>query len=82
MSLARAIAHLRAGEWSAAHAIVQDDESMLGCWAHGIVHLMEGDTSNARYWYRRAPRSLPDATDRQSVESEIEALAAALLASS
>jgi hypothetical protein len=25
----------------------------LSCWAHGIVHMLEGDTSNARYWYRR-----------------------------
>jgi hypothetical protein len=58
-SLARAVRHLEAGEWQAAHAIVQKDASTLGCWAHGIVHLLEGDLDNAQYWYRRARRSLP-----------------------
>lgn len=59
--LRRAVDFLEKGEWQAAHEIVQkDEESALSCWAHGIVHLMEGDLSNARYWYRRAGRPLPD----------------------
>ena len=42
---------LQEGDWRAAHEIVQEDEeSRLSCWAHGIVHLMEGDVPNARYW--------------------------------
>ena len=45
------------GDWQKAHAIVQNDESELGCWAHGIVHMLEGDVANARYWYRRAHRA-------------------------
>lgn len=48
------------GDWQAAHEIVQkDEESAFACWAHGIVHLMEGDVSNARYWYREAKRAFP-----------------------
>lgn len=59
--LRRAVALLARGDWQAAHLIVQDDEaSALSCWAHGIVHLMEGDVPNARYWYRRAGRALRD----------------------
>jgi hypothetical protein len=59
--LAEAIAHLETGHWQQAHAIVQQDESSpLACWAHGIVHLMEGDLANARYWYREAGRAFPD----------------------
>jgi hypothetical protein len=58
-ALARAIAHLEQGEWQQAHAIVQQDESELGCWLHGIVHIMEGDLGNAAYWYRKAGRALP-----------------------
>jgi hypothetical protein len=74
--LERALAHLRAGDWEAAHRIVQQDEDApLSCWAHGIVHLMEGDVSNARYWYREAKREFPRAP---SVPEEIAALAAAL----
>lgn len=59
--LRQALALLRRGDWQAAHLIVQEDEeSRLACWAHGIVHLMEGDVPNARYWYRRAGRVLRD----------------------
>ena len=37
---------MESGAWQAAHKIVQDDEdSRLFCWAHGIVHLMEGDVA-------------------------------------
>jgi Tfp pilus assembly protein PilF len=74
--LEKALALLRQGDWQAAHVIVQKDEdSPLSCWAHGIVHLMEGDTSNARYWYREAKREFPR---EPSIPAEIEALAAAL----
>ena len=58
--LLKAVALLEAGNWNAAHEIVQQDEdSPLACWAHGIVHLMEGDVPNARYWYREAKRAFP-----------------------
>ena len=71
--MAKAVKHLEAGYWQAAHAIVQNDATALGCWAHGIVHLMEGDAANARYWYRKAKR--PFAEDPAA---EIAALSAAL----
>jgi hypothetical protein len=74
--LRKALAHLQAGDWQAAHAIVQaDEESALACWAHGIVHLMEGDLANARYWYGQAKRAFPSGP---SAQAEIRALAAAL----
>ncbi len=74
--LSKALGLLRKGDWEAAHLIVQkDEESPLACWAHGIVHLMEGDTSNARYWYRAAKRDFPR---QPSIPDEIESLAAAL----
>jgi hypothetical protein len=70
--LSRALALLRQGDWQAAHVIVQrDEESALCCWAHGIVHLMEGDVSNARYWYREAKREFPRSP---SIPDEIAAL--------
>ena len=74
--LRSALAHLEKGDWQAAHAIVQQDEdSPLACWAHGIVHAMEGDLANARYWYRAAKRSFPA---DYSVAAEIAALKRAL----
>jgi hypothetical protein len=69
-ALRRAADLLAAGNWQAAHAIVQDDPSPLAAWMHGIVHLLEGDASNARYWYRQAARPFPSGSD---VKGEIEA---------
>jgi hypothetical protein len=57
--LARAVKHLEARDWQAAHEIVQRDESDLAAWLHGIVHTLEGDLDNARYWYRRVRRPFP-----------------------
>jgi hypothetical protein len=71
--LRKAVTLLEAGDWQAAHVIVQEDEgSRLFCWAHGIVHLMEGDLPNARYWYRKAGR--PSFTDAPPIAGEIHAL--------
>ena len=70
--LRSAVAHLEKGDWQAAHEIVQkDEESQLFCWAHGIVHVLEGDLPNARYWYREAKRPFPE---KYSVADEISAL--------
>jgi hypothetical protein len=73
-ALRRAAALLRQGDWNAAHRIVQEDEeSALACWAHGIVHLMEGDGANARYWYDKANRRFSD-----DIPAEIAALSESL----
>jgi len=76
MSVLKAVQHLQAGDWEKAHELVQDDESELGCWAHGIVHIQEGDLDNARYWYRRAHRSWPKSLDIQAELSAIVEAAA------
>jgi hypothetical protein len=70
--LRSAVEYLERGDWQAAHEIVQKDEqSPLYCWAHGIVHVMEGDLCNARYWYGAAKRAFPQG---YSVAAEIVAL--------
>ena len=76
-SLEQAIELLAAGDWQAAHAIVQKDDSANGAWAHGIVHLMEGDLRNAEYWYRRAAKPMPSGNavpEEHAVAEEITAL--------
>ena len=76
VDLQRALALLEQGDWQAAHEIVQaDEDSPLACWAHGIVHILEGDLSNARYWYREAKRKFPQPP---SAAAELAALRAAL----
>jgi hypothetical protein len=74
-AMAKAVRHLESGEWEAAHLLVQKDASEHACWAHGIVHLIEGDLENAKYWYRRAHRPLPHGN---TVAAEIAALKAAV----
>ena len=64
-SLATALEHLENGDWRAAHKIVQSDESPEGCWAHGIVHVLEGVLENARYWYGRAERVFSEDTAKE-----------------
>jgi hypothetical protein len=76
-ALARAIGLLEAGDWQAAHAIVQQDRTPLAAWLHGIVHILEGDLDNARHWYRRAERPFPGAG---AVPDEIAAARQALRA--
>lgn len=68
-SLNAALDHLDQGDWDAAHKIVQSDESLAGCWVHAIVHVMEGDLDNARYWYGRAARAFS-----ADVAAEIDAV--------
>lgn len=52
--LAQALECLRRSDWPAAHALVQALDCPLACWIHGLVHKMEGDLDNSRYWYQRA----------------------------
>jgi hypothetical protein len=41
------------GDWDKAHQIVQNASDADSAWVHAYLHRKEGDTSNARYWYRR-----------------------------
>ena len=60
--LVDALALCREGSWDAAHTLVQQDDSRLAAWLHGVIHQEEGDLSNARYWFNRAGRRDPDPT--------------------
>lgn len=64
-----AIALLRQGDWQAAHVIVQAHDDAVACWLHALVHRLEGDLDNARYWYRRAGRTFDPAL---TVAAELE----------
>ncbi len=59
MTMVEALLALERNDWETAHRIVQNAEGETAAWLHGIVHMMEGDESNARYWYRRAGRPYP-----------------------
>jgi len=68
--LLSAVDLLATGDWKAAHDIVQEDDSTLAAWLHGIVHTLEGDLDNALYWYGKAGRAF---RGREAVQEEIAA---------
>ncbi len=75
-TLLDAVALLQARDWQGAHEIAQESTAPHATWAHGIVHLIEGDESNARYWYRKAGRAFPG---MGAIDAEIALLKVELL---
>jgi hypothetical protein len=74
--LRKAVARAQAGDWQAAHLIVQEYEGdTIASWIHAVVHRMEGDLPNARYWYGQCRRELREDV---STEDELREIAAAL----
>ena len=43
------------GEWDRSHKIVQEYGDPVACWIHAVLHKIEGDAWNSRYWYARTP---------------------------
>jgi hypothetical protein len=43
--------------WDDAHKIVQELHSLKAYWIHAVLHKIEGDEFNSRYWYERAQQS-------------------------
>ena len=48
----------RKGDWNRAHGIVQELSTPQAAWVHAYLHRVEGDASNARYWYRQAGQAM------------------------
>ncbi|MFT3730774.1 MAG: hypothetical protein QM780_05000 [Hyphomicrobium sp.] len=64
------------GDWDGAHAIAQTDErDPVHRWLHAILHKIEGDTFNSRYWYRGSGHSYEDFP---SPDAELQAIRNAL----
>lgn len=64
------------GDWDGAHAITQRDEAdRISCWIHAVLHKIEGDHANSRYWYTRAGQ---DFTAFANPTDELRAIKAVL----
>jgi hypothetical protein len=51
---ARSLLLLAAGDIETAHRIAQESSSPNGAYVHGMIHRIEDDFDNARYWFFRA----------------------------
>jgi hypothetical protein len=73
--LTRAVELALAGEWKAAHEIVQQDEAdATSCWIHAVLHKIEGDAGNSRYWYARAGQAYEAYPDAKAELAAIKAV--------
>lgn len=72
-TLQQVLLHMREKRWTQAHDWVQRDDSLLGAWLHGILHIQEGDLEDAEYWYGKAGRHF---RSRGTLEEEVERLRA------
>ena len=74
-NLVRAIDLELAGDWEAAHRVVQEDEDdATSCWIHAVLHKIEGDAGNSRYWYRRAGQAYEAYADPRAELAAIKAV--------
>lgn len=56
-----------AGDWERAHAIAQRHEGDASAdWLHAVLHKIEGDAANARYWYGQTARAFDDYADARA----------------
>jgi hypothetical protein len=75
--LVRAIELAVNGRWDEAHRIVQQYESDgTAAWIHAVLHKIEGDLDNSRYWYRRAGKM--ECVDQEPM-AELQAIKAAMV---
>tara|TARA_B100000579_G_C22725918_1_gene801728 strand:+ start:358 stop:651 length:294 start_codon:yes stop_codon:yes gene_type:complete len=64
-------------KWEKAHAIAQQVPDPEGAWVHAYLHRVEGDLSNAEYWYKRAGKPVC----RDQLTDEWESIVCSLLES-
>jgi hypothetical protein len=53
-SCARGLLLLAAGDLDQAHRTVQEISTPDAAYIHGVIHRIDDDFNNARYWFRRA----------------------------
>ena len=59
---------LQSHNWQVAHNLIDQAPGQQAARVHALLHRMEGDLPNARYWYARAGVSLPELTIGQEIE--------------
>jgi hypothetical protein len=63
------------GDWDASHKIAQDYSDTTANWLHAVLHKIEGDEWNSKYWYARtAGRVYEDFADARDELVQIQKL--------
>jgi hypothetical protein len=76
-----------AGDWEKSHNIVQEYEAQdysdaSANWIHAVLHKIEGDESNSKYWYARTANDGENAksyADFADAKAELEAIKKTLI---
>jgi hypothetical protein len=66
----KALQYLKDGDWNRAHEIAQSNEGHPDYdRLHAFLHRWEGDTWNAKYWYRICNLNLPEISLKEEFNS-------------
>lgn len=66
-ALLKAVHAAQAGDWHASHNLAQNYNDSTANWLHAVLHKIEGDEWNSKYWYARTKgRSYDDFADAAS----------------
>ena len=72
--LIRAVDCALAGDWKSAHELAQRREGdATADWLHAVLHKIEGDGGNSRYWYARIAHTFEEYADPQAELAAIRA---------
>lgn len=67
VALLKAVQAAQVGDWDVVHLIAQDYSDTTANWLHAVLHKIEGDKWNSKYWYARtAGRHYDDFVDTAS----------------
>ncbi len=51
--LLKAVRLALANDWHGAHALAQQYHDPMANWLHAVLHKIEGDAWNSKYWYAK-----------------------------
>jgi len=72
--LKKAVQFALDGDWDASHKIAQDYADESANWIHAVLHKIEGDEWNSKYWYKKTDGKQYE--DYVDATIELEAIAA------
>ena len=69
-----ALWYAKKDDWDMAHNITQDIHTKTASWIHAYLHRVEGDISNANYWYYQCYKPTYSGSFKDELNDIIKAL--------